>query len=131
MNPASEDLKDILEAESSLGLVLNTNLFIGREPVTPTDSVTIFDTPGRPPLLTLNKSEILEYPSIQIRVRNNDYLVGWGLANDIKAALHGKSQETWNGTVYVLIECVNTPFLLGWDRGGAAWFVINFDIQRR
>jgi len=131
MNPASEDIKDMLEAESGLGLVFPTNLFIGREPSTPIDAVTIFDTPGAPPQLTFNKTEVLERPSIQIRVRNNDYLVGWALANDIKTFLHGKSEETWNGTVYLLVKCVNTPFLLGTGKKGDAWFVTNFELQRR
>ena len=131
MNPTSEDIKDMLEAESSLGLVHATNLFMGREPSTPINAVTIFDTPGAPPQLTFDKTEVLEKPSIQIRVRHEDYLIGWALANDIKTFLHGKYGETWNGTEYLLIRCINTPFLLGFGKKGEAWFVTNFELQRR
>ena len=35
MHSTSEDIKDMLEAESSLGLVYANNLHIGKEPSTP------------------------------------------------------------------------------------------------
>ena len=92
MNPSSQDIKDMVDGESSLGLTFGTNLFTGIELSTPDDAVTIFDTPGSPPQLALDDSEY-NYPSVQIRVRNNSYLTGWTLINDIKALLHGKSGE--------------------------------------
>ena len=133
MNPPSVDIKDMLEAESSLGLVFLTNLFIGREPNTPIDCVTIFDTPGSPPMLSLNKADSdYYYPSIQIRVRKdmNSYLDGWSLINAIKELLHGSGPEIWNGTTYTLIKCTGEPFYLGRDENQRPWFIANFDIQR-
>ena len=82
-------------------------------------------------MMTFDKAEVYEYASVQIRVRNNDYLVGWALANDIKTLLHGLAGEIWNGTTYTLIKALNSPFLLGRDKGGAMWFVVDFEIQRR
>ena len=131
MNPCSVDISDILEAESSLGLILGENLFIGKEPDSPNNCVTIFDTPGFPPQLTYIQGENYFYPSIQIRVRNIDYLDGWEMVNDIKNLLHGRGQETWNGTLYSVIVCVAEPSLLDWDKNGRAHFVITFNIQRR
>ncbi len=134
MNPPSVDIKDMLEAESSLGLVFLTNLFIGREPNKPNDCVTIFDTPGGLPMLALNKADSnYYYPSVQIRVRRamNSYLDGWELVNVIKELLHGVGPEIWNGTTYTLIKCTGEPFLLGWDENQRPWFIVNFDIQRR
>lgn len=131
MNPSSEDVKDMLEAVSSLGLTFGVDLFIGLEPAQPNDCVTIFDTPGGPPQLTLTQGEDYFYPAIQIRVRNDDYAVGWDLIDDIKTALHGKGQETWNGTYYSVIKCTQEPFLLDWDNRGRARFVVTFDLQRR
>jgi len=134
MNPTSEDIKDMLEAESSLGLTFRTNLFIGREPDRPSDCTTIFDTPGGPPMLALSKADSdYYYPSIQIRVRTdmNSYQEGWDLINAIKVLLHGVGPEVWNGTTYTLIRCVGEPFLLGRDENQRPWFVVNFDIQRR
>ena len=132
MNATSEDIKDMLEAESSLGLVFPTNLFIGREPTKPDDCVTIFDTPGGPPMIALSKADSdYYYPSVQIRVRNNDYTVGWDLINAIKVLLHGSGPEVWNGTTYTAIMCAQEPFPLGWDEHSRVWFVANFNIQRR
>ena len=130
MNAPSEDIKDMLVAESSLGLTFATNLFIGREPPEPDDCVTVFDTPGFPPLLTLN-SVGYYYPSIQIRVRTAAYMSGWDMAEAIRTVLHGKANETWNTTLYTVIYCSSGPALLDWDANGRARFIINFNLQRR
>ena len=130
MNSVSEDVKDMLEDKSELGLVFSENLFIGREPTTPDDCVTLFDTPGSNPQLTLDNAAY-EYPSMQIRVRSNDYSTGYALAEDIKTSLHGQAQETWNGTLYSVIQVSNGPFLLGWDDNDRCLFIINLTMQRR
>ena len=132
MNSCSTDIKDMLEADSSLGLIYVDNLFIGREPVKPYNSVTIFDTPGFPPDMTLDKNSLgYERPSIQIRVRNIDYMTGWSLIESIKVSLHGRAQESWNGTLYSLIACSSGPAMLDWDDNGNVRFIINFNLQRR
>lgn len=131
MNPSSVDIKDMLEAESSLGLVFTENLFIGQEPAEPYNCVTIFDTVGRAPQLTYKKGENYFYPSIQIRVRNANYLDGWQLINDILLSLHGRAHETWNETLYTVIYCSSGPALLDWDDNRRVRFIINFDLQRR
>ena len=130
MNSVSEDVKDMLEAESDLDLTFATNLFIGKEEKDPDDCVTIFDTPGSPPALGLT-SQGYEYPSIQIRVRNRSYTTGWNLIEGIKTALHGRAQETWNSTLYSVIYATHSPALLDWDDNGRVRFIINFNIQRR
>jgi hypothetical protein len=134
MNITSEDIKDMLEADSSLGLVFASNLFIGKEPSMPYNSVTIFDTPGFPDELLLSGSEngnSYQYPSIQIRVRNTNYVVGSTLIQNIKDSLHGRANETWNGALYSLIACSSGPALLDWDDNSNARFIINFNVQRR
>jgi len=133
MNPSSVDIKDILEAESSLGLTFGTDLFVGLEPATPDDCVTIFDTPGQPPVLTLGgqSGEGYFFPAIQIRVRNNSYTTGWDVINDIKTTLHGLNNETWNGTIYDVVKCNGEPFLLNWDENERARFVSTYNIFRK
>jgi hypothetical protein len=134
MNITSEDIKDMLETDSSLGLVFASNLFIGKEPSMPYNSVTIFDTPGFPDELLLSGSEngnSYQYPSIQIRVRNTNYVAGSTLIQNIKGSLHGRANETWNGTLYSLIACSSGPALLDWDDNSNARFIINFNVQRR
>ena len=131
MNIVSEDIKDMLVAETALGLTFATNLFIGNEEKTPRNCVTIFDAPGSAPQLTFTKGENYYYASVQIRVRNADYTTGWNLIEEIKTSLHGRAQETWNDTLYSVIYCASGPAHLDWDDNGNARFIINFNLQRR
>ncbi len=131
MNAPSVDIRDMLEDVSALGLTFADNLFIGKEPAEPDDCVTIFDTPGFPPLLTLDGDGGYYYPSINIRVRSKSYVTGWDLANDILLVLHGKEHETWNATLYTVIYCSSGPTLLDWDENKRVRFIINFNLQRR
>jgi hypothetical protein len=129
MNPPSVDIKDILLTKG-LGLTFATNLFIGRELESPDDLVTIFDTPGGAPQLTMNFGERYNYPSIQIRVRNNNYLTGWNLINDIKDALHGLGPFDQGGSTYTLVKCTIEPAILDWDEADRVRFVTTFMMQR-
>ncbi|MFA5655952.1 MAG: minor capsid protein [Dysgonamonadaceae bacterium] len=131
MNPTSIDIKDMLEADSALGLEFGDNLFIGREPDMPNNTVTIYDTGGYNPDLNLNRYEIYERPSIQIRVRNTSYEIGWSVINSIKDSLHARAHETWNGTYYSVIYCFTEIAFLDWDKNNRVRFVVNFNIQRR
>lgn len=135
MNAPSIDIRDMLENESSSsetleGLVFGGNLFIGKEPANPSDSVTLFDTAGANPVLTLSKEEY-EYTSVQIRIRDTDYVSGWERANKIAQVLQGRAHEVWNGCYYSLITIANGPFHYDWDENERVRFVINVNIQRR
>lgn len=130
MNNVSDDIKSMLVADTPLGLTFATNLFIGDEPSTPRDVVTIFDTPGSPPSISLNSTGY-ENPSIQIRVRNKKYQTGLTLMQNIMNSLHGRAQQTWGGSLYTVIYCSSGPALLDWDGNGNARFIVNFSIQRR
>jgi hypothetical protein len=132
INAPSIDIKDMLvyAAESSSGYDFPSNLFVGLEPKAPDNSITIFDTYGFPPQLTLDKVKY-EYPAVQIRVRNNDYITGWNLIQDIINILHARSQEVWNGAYYSVIYCSSGPALLDWDENGRVRFIANFNIHRR
>jgi len=142
MNAPSIDTKDMLtyvtpSASSGdtpineFGLVFGTNLFVGKEPALPDETVTIFDVIGWPPQLTFIKGEEYDSPSIQIRVRSRDYVGGWNLLDAIKRKLHGTSQETWNGTLYSMIRCSRAPMLLDWDENSRVRFIASFEMQRR
>jgi hypothetical protein len=134
MNISSIDIKNMLVAESSLGLIFATNLFIGKEPATPKNCVTIFDTPGFPDELLLTGSEngnSYQYPSVQIRVRNTNYLNGWDIIESIKNTLHGRANETWDDSLYLIIYCSSGPALLDWDDSSNVRFIVNFNINRR
>ena len=137
MNTPSYDIKEIWEANTESSgfddLIFsgaNMNVVIGKEPSSPINCVTIFDTPGYAPDLGL-VTQGYERPSVQIRVRNKKYTDGWAIIERIKIALHGLSQETVNATLYSVIYCSSGPALLDWDDNGNCRIIINFDLQRR
>jgi hypothetical protein len=130
MGAPSVDIKDILESDSSLALEFQTDLFIGREPSSPDNTVTITDTSGFGPDLYYNDAKYY-YPSVQIQVRNNSYITGWDLINDIKELLHGRGHETWNGSRYELIRCTTEPLLFNYDEHNRVRFIINISMQRK
>ena len=131
MGPASEEIKDMLVAESYLGFTFGGDLFIGREPAEPHDCVTIYDTPSFPPDLTLDSGESYYRSSVQVRVRDRSYVEAMSIARNIMTSLHGRAQETWSGTLYTVIRATGEPALLAWDDNNRAIVIINFNLQRR
>ena len=132
MNAPSRDIKDMLIADDTTGLSFGKtgNVFLNAEPTSPADCVTIFDTYGFPPQLTMDNARY-EYPSVNIRVRNKNQNEGWDLVEKIMVSLHGRNHETWNDTLYTVIEASGSPALLDQDDNGRFRFVINFNLQRR
>lgn len=129
MNAPSEDIKDMLLAES-IGLSFGQDLFVALQPDKPDNITSIFDLGGLPPQLTMDVAK-LENPSITIQVRHNDYQSGYALAEQIKDALHGRAHESWNSTLYMVIYCTSGPFVLNWDENRRVIFSINFNVMRR
>jgi hypothetical protein len=132
MNAASVDIKDMLEAESSLELTYTTNLFIGVAPFDTDNCVTVVDTPSGPPHLALSQDySQYYYDNIQVTVRNRDYLEAMDLARDIMVSLHARAHEVWSSTYYSVIFCTNGPANMGQDENDRSQVVVNFQIQRR
>ena len=129
MNATTIDIKDLLTEDSSLALVFGENLFIGLEPDSPSTCVTLFDTFGFSDL-TLDALKY-EFPTIQIRVRAKTYDEVMSLALQIDEYLHGKHQETVNGTYYGLIQNNGGPALLDYDVKNRPRVIINYKLQRR
>lgn len=131
MNPASVDIANILAAYPIFGLTFATNLFVGKEPDTPDNCVTIFDTPGEPPERLLTKVPTFVWrPSIQIRVRDTSYIAGWFLINQIQSTLHNRGPEIRNDTRYLTMFCEQEAALLDWDENNRVRFVTTFGLQR-
>lgn len=139
MNPASKDICTILEEygidsssdSGDLGLVFAENLFVGREPPAPDNCVIVFDIPGDAEMLTLDGQKGYYFPSVQVRVRNRNYMDGWKLIQDICNVLHGLHNVVVDGTAYDLIRAVDSPFLFDWDQNHRARFVADFNIYRK
>ncbi len=134
MNAPSVDIKQMIEyfAQEDSSCVLELfPIHIGKEPAEPQNVISIFETGVMGPQLTLDRNEVYEYPTIQIRVRANEYLEGWNVITNIKNILHGRANETWNGALYTLIRCSSGPALLDYDKNQRVRFIINFYLQRR
>jgi hypothetical protein len=129
MNSASEDIKDMLLDDSSLGLVFATNLFIAKMPSTRTDCVVLVDTGGSPDV-TLDNIKFYN-TSLQIRVRHTSYTDGWELINNIVGSLLDRVQETWNGTLYSAIVLSSEIAPLGSDDKERHLFSVNLNLKRR
>lgn len=129
MFPPSEDIKDLLEAESSLGLVSATNLFVSKIPLNaPDECVAVFDSPGMAPEVNY----VYDKPGVQVRVRaeKGKYKNGYSLAADIKTALHATANVTVNGARYIGIWAEGDPIPIGSDDSDRPEFTVNFRIHR-
>lgn len=135
MNAPSVDFMEILTSagdSSEFSFDLGDDLHIGAEPSKPNivRCITLIDSPGFGPMLGLTTVGY-EYPSLQIMVRHIEYIAGYDLANQIKDYLHGRANESRNGSLYTLIKCTGNPAFLGKDDRGSFLFSINFNLQRR
>lgn len=132
MKSSAEHIKEMLEfyLEDSSGFALYP-IFIGKQPATPFENISIFDVVGWRQDLPFNRDEIYERPAVQIRVISTNYEDGWAMINAIKNTLHGRAHETWGGVYYSLIRCTGGPAMLDFDKNQRVRFIVNFDIQRR
>ena len=131
MNAVSVDVKDLLLEESSLGLEFASNLFLNREPMTPGDVVTVYDSVGGMVNSTLGLDSTYRNEGVQIRVRNHQALLAWQLINNIMTSLHGRANFVCNGSLYLILYCSSGPAFLTVDDQNRAIYVINFDTQRK
>lgn len=129
MNPCAEDIKDML-ASADLGLTFGENLYIGYEPATPDECVTIVDVAGWPTRCTMDLNEVYRYDGVQIRVRSRRYSVAAALIEQITELLQERAHEAWGDTRYELIKPVSPPAFAGWDSSGRCQFLATFEVQR-
>ena len=128
MNAPSEDVKDLLEATSALGLTFADNLFVSEMPSTPDECVAVYDTGGEDP----ESRYTYERPTVQVRVRGDKgaYRSTYDLAQQIRDALHGLTNEETGGARYVGIWSVGDIMALGYDDNRRMVFSVNFRTHR-
>lgn len=120
---------DLCQYLASLGVgALGTDLFLGFIPDKST-STTIIETGGMAPYHDYGPEEILDRPSVQIRVRNPNYMTGRNKIEDVRNILDGIANWPINGTRYLSITAMSDPVYLGkisTSQGEAHEFAINF-----
>ena len=127
MNSPAVDIANILESSAFNYGVVGTDLFVSREPLTPVNCTTIYDTGGFAPE---SADEIYDRPTIMARIRNSSYSGGYAKVQAIKTALHNAHQITEGGTRYIAIWAQSDILFIGYDDSNHALFTINFRIHR-
>lgn len=128
MNSVADDIRALIESNTSL--VLGTDLFVGIQPDTPSNCITVADTPGMPREYTMTPGTEYYKPSVQIRSRNVTYLGGYTALFDVLAILEGLAHFDLSGSTYELIHVSAEPAFLGQDDKGNSLFAATFNIQR-
>lgn len=135
MNPASEEIKDMLVSSSigagSFASTTGWSIHIGGIPDTvnvPNTCISITDTAGA----GSEPNYVYQYPTIQILVRGNpgDYKDAYSKAEEIKDALHARTNELAATARYVQILCLGDIGFVARDDKKRPIFSINFAIQR-
>jgi len=134
MNSVVEDIANMLLAESSFGFTLGDDLHLYREPPKPDNTVSIFESPGMPPVGLLGSNEDTKHyerPTFTVRIRNTDPEAGFTLAYQIMQVLQARAQETWGSYFYSVIYLMSGPAMLDWDASNRIRIILNFNVQRR
>jgi hypothetical protein len=128
VNPPSEDIKDILEAHSSLALTFAADLFVSEMPAEPDLCVCVYDTGGYPG----EPNYIYERPTIQVKVRGGRgaYRTAHSLAQSIRDVLNGLNGVEVNDAVYVGIWMEGDVIALGYDENHRPMLTLNMRIHR-
>lgn len=102
--------------------VVGTDVFLGYEPDSPDACVMLFEYSGRDTLRASSTSPglaLLEFPRLQVIVRDQDYSVARTTMNVIYKALDHYA-GTVNSVVYAYIHALGTPFLLERAKGASS-----------
>ena len=130
MNSMAYDVAKLIAEIPDLNLVIGDNLFIDREPSTPSFCVTVFNTGGPSHGGTLNNDHF-HYGNVQVRVRHLGSARAWIIIETIMNSLHGRVNFTWSESFYIFIKCTSNPALLEWDDNNRIKLIMNLGLQRR
>lgn len=101
-------------------------IFIGYLPDTPDSCIAVYDSAGRP-------SELhgIDQPNFQIVVRDKSYSAASTIIENIQALLQFTTNTTINGTFYMNISNLQSPFSTGRDSDLRVIFNQNYITQKR
>lgn len=130
MNPASLDIAQRLAAQGhgTFAGAATWGIFVAKEPQAPDGTVTVYDTSGESP----DPDSDYWRPSVQVRVRHNDYLVAFAKMEELVNELTTDTLSfEINGTRYVGVYQFGSPQFLAFDDNDRAILVANFNIVRQ
>lgn len=124
-------IKDVLVADALAGYEDSSadwQIFVGTEPPVPDKTITLFRSGGSSP----NPKWLVDYPSIQVRVRGEigGYADAYNKAQTVKDALLGLGPYSHiSGDVLVQVNMQGDIFPLPADETGKPIFVVNFNLR--
>jgi hypothetical protein len=113
-----------------------TDMFLGRLPTEPSECCALVEYSGDPPLRNQSEgaarsgAQSGERPRVQLLCRATDYDTGRSLIQSIWQALDGIVNQTVNGTFYVRVSAINSPFFLMRDDNERWIFAANFSVTK-
>lgn len=127
MSLVVDNVADYL-ANNSIGTV-GTNIFVGEQPPTPANCVTVLETGGLLPPIDIPSKK----PTFQILIRNTNYSTGRTLLDTIRTLLHNKYGVTLaaGGNFFHSINAISEGGHIGKDDAGNDEFSINFQAYVR
>jgi hypothetical protein len=137
MNPVSEDIVEMMvDSTMAVGDFAATSgwsIHLAEMPDninSPDTCIVVLDTGGSAPDPDPGKG--IGNPTFQVLVRGSKmgYQAAWDKAREIVVGLHGRANETWNGTRYLQIMVVSDILSLGYDESRRPLLSINFSAMR-
>jgi hypothetical protein len=127
MNDVATEIATYLEDES-IGTI-GTDLFVGDQPDSSDNVISVFNTGGYQPDKYLPTAK----PTVEVLVRNKSYASCASKIQDVVDLLHNQYNVTLvsGGNYYFYIRLVAEPSSLGRDEKGRQEFSANFEIKIR
>lgn len=130
-------LSDLIVYLDGLALVSSgVDIFAGTLPPSPTECCALLEYAGDPPLRNQTEGNARsgaqsgERPRIQLLCRSDTYDAGRSLIGSIWSVLDGVVNQTINGTFYVRIKSIQSPFLLQRTPNDHWIFAVNFMVTK-
>lgn len=127
MNTPAQDTAAYLVAQAitTAAGVSEWATYVGREPLSPDNVVTVYDTGGGQNVLV-----DMRKPTVQVRVRAVEYLDGWTKSDDIyKGLVTPVSPATTDGVTLQWVALTDIAYI-GRDDDDRCLFTCNYQLLR-
>lgn len=129
MNAPAIDIKAMLVADT-IGSATPTaewSIHVSQEPTSPANVITVYDTGA---WQASDPRNLLDFPSVQVRVRAKGYTTAYAKALAIRDALQSRPAETVGGTRYSGVWLNGDILAIGQDENERTLLTINFNLMR-
>jgi hypothetical protein len=124
MRPVTVDMVSVLET-SEYG-VFGETVFIGTEPESPVNTITLYDTGGEAPV---GDDFGIDISNFQVRVRHSDYTAGYAVVKSIQEMYKGYMPTIIGESRYIGIWLIGNIVHLASIASREIW-VANFKVMR-